>query len=92
MINLFFATTVVAINLVIDLVYGYLDPRSRAHVAGPDANRESIDQGARPSVNDTAAAPIIRNTGKAIDAARGPQVQCGAWTSPTRSTTWCSST
>ena len=28
-INLFFATTVVAINLVIDLVYGYLDPRVR---------------------------------------------------------------
>ena len=28
-INLFFATAVVAINLVIDLVYGYLDPRVR---------------------------------------------------------------
>ncbi|MDE0446598.1 MAG: ABC transporter permease [Spirochaetaceae bacterium] len=28
-INLFFATVVVAINLVIDLVYGYLDPRVR---------------------------------------------------------------
>ena len=28
-INLFFATVVVAINLVIDLIYGYLDPRVR---------------------------------------------------------------
>ena len=28
-INLFFATMVVAINLVIDLIYGYLDPRVR---------------------------------------------------------------
>ena len=28
-INLFFATIVVAINLVIDLIYGYLDPRVR---------------------------------------------------------------
>ncbi|MDE0229648.1 MAG: ABC transporter permease [Spirochaetaceae bacterium] len=28
-INMFFATVVVAINLVIDLVYGYLDPRVR---------------------------------------------------------------
>jgi peptide/nickel transport system permease protein len=28
-INLFFATVVVAINLVIDLVYAYLDPRVR---------------------------------------------------------------
>ena len=28
-INLFFATVVVAINLVIDLVYGYQDPRVR---------------------------------------------------------------
>ena len=28
-INLFFATAVVAINLVIDLVYGYLDPGVR---------------------------------------------------------------
>ena len=36
----------------------------------------NIDQGARPSVNDTAAAPINRNTGKAIDRPRGPQVQC----------------
>ena len=28
-INLFFATVVVAINLMIDLIYGYLDPRVR---------------------------------------------------------------
>ena len=28
-INLFFATVVVAINLVIDLIDGYLDPRVR---------------------------------------------------------------
>ena len=28
-INLFFAAGVVAINLVIDLIYGYLDPRVR---------------------------------------------------------------
>ena len=28
-VNLFFATMVVAINLVIDLIYGYLDPRVR---------------------------------------------------------------
>ena len=28
-INMFFATAVVAINLVIDLIYGYLDPRVR---------------------------------------------------------------
>ena len=28
-INLFFATVVVAINLVIHLIFGYLDPRVR---------------------------------------------------------------
>ena len=28
-INLFFATVVVGINLIIDLIYGYLDPRVR---------------------------------------------------------------
>ena len=30
-INLFFGTAVVAINLTIDLLYGYLDPRVRYH-------------------------------------------------------------
>ena len=41
----------------------------RVHPSGLKSFRPTpaIDQGARPSVHDSAAAPINRNTGKAID-------------------------